>query len=493
MAASMQLAPTPELLAYFRSKMESFEAERAEYLKRLDDIELRHSDMHKKNWELHTALQTIRELQSALSDANVQLMEEKQLISNLYAELDEFKIQEMQDRKNIEDLLVLTQPVTEDVTLVRDRRAEVYSTRVLPQSSGPPPAPEATMSLRASISPAMGGAPNRAGLVVTMPVAGGGASVSGGSTYSPAVQVSTANFGGSRPATAPHAQTTANPGSAVEPYRKTRREMRGSRVLRTVYLPTAKTDALLLTIEQLREQLEDKSRALEEQKAVFLEDRRVRAEQEEARARQDAERVAGLEARARELDEKLLRVTREHLAHRHSAQLRERELTEALESTKAANDRLRLEVESAARRVDMEKSLTQSRIEEGTAMYTEHYRRQLAELNAEATELRNRNKDLTARNVALKESLRKLEERRELEMEGYGTDIGILKRSIKALEGRLPRPCAPHTRAARRAAAGLPPVDEPGRDAEVEGNLETLKDRVFLLETSFGRTRERLG
>lgn len=61
-------------------------------------------------------------MQRGLTEANGALFVQKEKNLKLQAENDSLVIQEMEDRKRIQNLLALTQPVTEEVTFFRDCR-----------------------------------------------------------------------------------------------------------------------------------------------------------------------------------------------------------------------------------------------------------------------------------------------------------------------------------------------------------------------------------
>ncbi|KAG2498150.1 hypothetical protein HYH03_003908 [Edaphochlamys debaryana] len=98
-----------ELLAYYKSRVEGFEAERAELLARLDQCAVQGSEMHVLEWEARKRAEEVRELQKALSDAHNFLFDERQRLLALQAENDDLRLQEIQDRKNIQQLLSLQQ------------------------------------------------------------------------------------------------------------------------------------------------------------------------------------------------------------------------------------------------------------------------------------------------------------------------------------------------------------------------------------------------
>ena len=70
----------------------------------------------------------------------------------------------------------------------------------------------------------------------------------------------------------------------------------GTRVLRTVYMPNEQVDALLLTVESLRTQLQQQEQLGRERVAALLEDRRLRLAEERARRAAESDRAQEADA-----------------------------------------------------------------------------------------------------------------------------------------------------------------------------------------------------
>ncbi|EFJ43281.1 centriole protein [Volvox carteri f. nagariensis] len=96
---------TAELMAYYKSRLEGFEAERAELLSRLDQCAVQGAELHVLEWEARKRAEEVRDLQKALSDAHNFLFDERQRLLALQAENDDLRLQEIQDRKTIQQLL----------------------------------------------------------------------------------------------------------------------------------------------------------------------------------------------------------------------------------------------------------------------------------------------------------------------------------------------------------------------------------------------------
>ncbi|KAL6765160.1 centriole proteome protein [Haematococcus lacustris] len=95
----------PQLLAYYKNRVEEFEKERAEMVESVHRCSVQAAETHRLEWENRQRADEIRELQKALSDAHAFLFEERQRLLALQAENDELRLQELEDRKRIQQLL----------------------------------------------------------------------------------------------------------------------------------------------------------------------------------------------------------------------------------------------------------------------------------------------------------------------------------------------------------------------------------------------------
>ncbi|XP_042325756.1 coiled-coil domain-containing protein 77 [Sceloporus undulatus] len=101
------LRPSRELLEYYRKKIAEFDEEHEELVKRLEKYKATYDEQHKLQWEMRQREEEIAELQKALSDMQVYLFQEREHVLRLYAENDRLKIRELEDRKKIQHLLAL--------------------------------------------------------------------------------------------------------------------------------------------------------------------------------------------------------------------------------------------------------------------------------------------------------------------------------------------------------------------------------------------------
>ncbi|EGD80522.1 hypothetical protein PTSG_01113 [Salpingoeca rosetta] len=114
------LRPSKELLEFYRQKLAEFDAEHSSMLGKLDKYKQACSDKNKLQWEMAQREQEIVELQKALSDMQVYLFQEREHVLRLYAENDRLKLQEVEDRKKIKKLLAMSQPLEHETTYFQD-------------------------------------------------------------------------------------------------------------------------------------------------------------------------------------------------------------------------------------------------------------------------------------------------------------------------------------------------------------------------------------
>jgi hypothetical protein len=217
----------------------------------------------------------VLELQKALSDANVYLFDEREQVLaplasldgrlsrcriadrtsrvcfttcsaqllRLQAENDSLKIQEIEDRRRIQHLLALTQPVTQEVTFFRDCRPEKMTrypgASMAGSSASAAPGSSKTVSTSAAT-------PQVRAIVMHGLLSG-------------------AQGSSSDPLTCQRfcdAQGGASSVSAAG-------DSPSQRVLRTVYLPSERADALLLTTQALQQQVDDLKKLMDQRAEVL--------------------------------------------------------------------------------------------------------------------------------------------------------------------------------------------------------------------------------
>ena len=121
-ASSLATLPaTPELMAYYQQRCDEFTRLEEDYLSRIQALEASVEERHKARWQFLRAESEVEDLQQALSDTKLALLDEKERVVQLSAENDTLKLQEIQDRQRIQQLLSLTEANTEEVTLFKEK------------------------------------------------------------------------------------------------------------------------------------------------------------------------------------------------------------------------------------------------------------------------------------------------------------------------------------------------------------------------------------
>jgi len=387
-----------ELLAYYRSQIDSFESERAQFLANLKQVEVSRKDFFSLRWELQKRNDEIAELQKALSDAHVYLYDEREQVLKLQAENDEMKVQEIEDRKRIQHLLALTNPTHQEVTYFKDVVPDTLARRFPHKTVQPVDKPiKFTHDLQ--------GRPIR-----------------------------------------PHTAAVARKSSKSSAYASyDQHYAENPPILRTVYLPSESADSLRMIIDSLRNQLQEQARLHSDRVSALLEDRRIR--EEESRLR-DAHQKDKLEALLRELQEQsaLHRdTTRDYLQLRRKAKDNERQWTEELDRLRQQTNQAQAEAEAAKQLQVDQSGAIRAQAQADAEDYAQRFRKQamdreedlliVKEQYAAAQRLyENKINELSRRLKALQSKHKSLTQRRQGEITGFLADTKVLRRQVRNLE-----------------------------------------------------------
>ncbi|XP_007503855.1 coiled-coil domain-containing protein 77 isoform X2 [Monodelphis domestica] len=110
------ICPSNELLEYYRRKVLECDEQNEEILRKLEKYSLIFKDRQQLELEIQQREEEITELQKALSDIQVYLFQEREHVLRLYSENDRLKIKELEDRKRIQHLLTLVGTASREVT-----------------------------------------------------------------------------------------------------------------------------------------------------------------------------------------------------------------------------------------------------------------------------------------------------------------------------------------------------------------------------------------
>ena len=96
------LRPSRELLEFYRQKIAEYDDEYSTLLKRFETLSSTQEDRRRAEEELKSREAEVHQLQKALSDIQVFLMQERENVVRLYAENDRLKLRQFEDSKKIQ-------------------------------------------------------------------------------------------------------------------------------------------------------------------------------------------------------------------------------------------------------------------------------------------------------------------------------------------------------------------------------------------------------
>jgi len=405
-----------------------------------------YEEQHTMQWELRQREEEICELQKALSDMQVYLFQEREHVLRLYAENDRLKIRELEDKKKIQQLLALGGAMEGEVTYFLKE----------------PPA-------KAIVE--------------------------------------------QKKKTRPKSANTNN--NAIPIVQKNKAPEKRSQLTQ---LPEEKyahdNEALTLQVESLQAQLVEQTKLAKEQMEAMLEDRRVKEEEGETRRQRDEEKIRTLTEKLHKTQDLLYDSTKDFLELRFDGRTMER-------SWMAEKDRLLREMDSVkqAASVELRESVMNTSLgaphtpkvdpEELRSLeyqvtqsqkLADNYREQVIQLEDELSRIReegdvtrevfhSRSEKMTTRLKLMNARYSDLERRRNLEVEGFNTDIRNLRGRLKDVEKQLYKVTLGFTddmdfkrpddldmqvlKNVRRTA---------GRSKKMVGELKNLKSKIYGLE-----------
>mmetsp|Transcript_6208 Transcript_6208/g.11037 ORF Transcript_6208/g.11037 Transcript_6208/m.11037 type:complete len:496 (-) Transcript_6208:628-2115(-) len=382
------------LLSFYRERFNQFESERKEWMSRVGSAEVSHVDLHKSKWELRVRQEEIAELQNALSDANVQLFQEREEALKLLAENDEMKAQVSEDRRKIQHLLALTEPVSQEVTFFKDCRPYLL-TRGLggkneTQGQNEPQARREPRCGSVHVNPNHQLRPNSSSLQ----------------------------------------------GNGPGP----------KKVLRTIYLPNEQTDALTQRIESLEHQLEEQSRISKDRIQALEKDRGEREALYRKQNKANIDEIKALEKKLANAEKTARTATSEYLEARHAALACERTSLERTASLTSENKSLRQQLATMADRLAKETQAIRTSIMQDKDRHVQRFKRQSilasdtlnkekGEYSKQLASAKEKIKALSSRNAELKSKCAQLEQRRNMDFQGFSRDIADLRKKLRAVEG----------------------------------------------------------
>uniref|UniRef100_A0A9J8C9F7 Coiled-coil domain containing 77 n=3 Tax=Cyprinus carpio TaxID=7962 RepID=A0A9J8C9F7_CYPCA len=398
------LRPSRELLEFYRQKLAQFDGEHDDLLQMLEKYRSTAEEQHKLQWEVRQREEEIAELQNALSDMQVYLFQEREQALRLYAENDRLKIRELEDRKKIQHLLALVGPDPGEITYFHrepPHKVTVPQKKVLPRSH------EESKGVKP------------------------------------------------RPVSAKGSKKSSREGEDATISEQYKRD----------------NQTLLLQVEALQAQLEEQTRLAKEQVEALLEDRRIHREERQVQHQRDQDTVTALTDKLQRTQNLLHESTRDFLQLKFESRAHEK-------SWMLEKDRLLRELDSCQERLREERGFPEqppplsadvplisqpkhesshTHREEIRALREElkqahkladMYREQCVNLETDLSQIREegdvgreifkeRSDKMANRLQLMTKRYEALEKRRAMEVEGFKTDIKLLRQKVKDVEKYL--------------------------------------------------------
>ncbi|XP_047643806.1 coiled-coil domain-containing protein 77 isoform X1 [Phacochoerus africanus] len=431
------LCPSQELLEYYQKKMSECEAENEGLLQKLELYKEACEGQHKLEWDLQQREEEIAELQKALSDMQVCLFQEREHVLRLYSENDRLRIRELEDKKKIQNLLALVGTDSGEVTYfykeppnkVSILQKNIQTIEICEQNE--------SSALRAD---------------------------SKGSRRKPAMK---------------------------------EKEERAEQQERDV-------QTLILQVEALQAQLEEQTRLSREQVSGLMEERRIHMEEVQVHHQRHRDRITELTKSLHHTQELLYESTKDFLQLKFENQNKETSWMLEKDHLMSKIKQYRVQCKKREDKLgkvwpihenhhnqnEYIKSLKDKIVQEKrlSNMYQEQcisLEEELARIREEEGVRREIFKDRTnkmgKRLQVMTKRYEALENRRALEVEGFKTDIKVLRQKLRDLEQMLYKATL-NARANQDLAILYEVRDSNRRAHKIQGELKNLKSKVFGLE-----------
>ncbi|KAM4035918.1 coiled-coil domain-containing protein 77 isoform 1-T2 [Anomaloglossus baeobatrachus] len=442
------LRPSRELLEYYRRKIAEFDEEHEDLVTRLEQYKATYEEQHKLQWEMRQREEEIAELQKALSDMQVYLFQEREHVLRLYSENDRLKIRELDDRKKIQRLLALVGTSGGEITYFHKEP------------------------------------PNK----VTVPQR----------------SIQTGD---------PHDRKEQRPGrvGAAGKRGQIRSSGKNDRAA-TQGKPDDQT--LLLQVEALQAQLEEQTRLSKEEVEALMDDRRIRMEEAQVQHQRDQAKIKEMTDKLHKTQKLLYESTRDFLQLKFEGRANEKswmaekdrllqELDRCREQLVQSRDPdrgreqeleiLRLsqaEVAARSSRNEEVKNLTEQLAQ--AHRLSDMYREQCVALEDELAKIREegdvgreifkeRSDKVAKRLQLMTQRYEALEKRRNMEVEGFKTDIKLLRQRLRDVEKQLYKVTLNIGPDQDLAILGAVRQGNK-RTHKIQGELRNLKAKIYGLE-----------
>ncbi|XP_062402654.1 coiled-coil domain-containing protein 77 [Sardina pilchardus] len=441
------LRPSRELLEFYRQKVAQFDGEHEDLLQMLEKYRSSTEDQHKLQWEVRQREGEIAELQKALSDMQVYLFQEREQALRLYAENDRLKIRELEDRKKMQHLLALVGPDVGEITYFH---REPPNKITIPQKKVQP---------------------------------------------RPQDQWKVSKSKAAKEASKKLSREGVESGETAEQYMKD-------------------NQTLLLQVEALQAQMEEQTRLAKEQVESLLEDRRIRVEEAQVQHQRDQDRITALSNKLQRTQTLLYESTRDFLQLKFDSRTHEKgwmvEKDRLLRQLDTCHEKLRsgrggldrpghatvpqrlAQAPPESQQMHQEEIRALSEELKQSHKLADMYREQCVGLETELAQIREegdvgkeifqeRSHKIAKRLQMMTQRYEALEKRRVMEVEGFKTDIKLLRQKLKDVEKQLFKVTL--NVGPDQDLAILHEVRQTNaRTKKVQGELKTLKAKIYGLE-----------
>ncbi|XP_003461812.1 coiled-coil domain-containing protein 77 isoform X1 [Cavia porcellus] len=432
------LCPSQELLEYYQKKMAECDSEYEDLLEKLEIYREACEGQHKLEWNLQQREEEIAELQKALSDMQVCLFQEREHVLRLYSENDHLRIRELEDKKKIQSLLALVGTDTKEVTyFYKEPPHKVSILQNTHQAVG-------TCELNESLA----------------------------SKADPKVN-------NKRP-------SMREKEDSSEHYQRD-------------------TQALILQVEALQAQLEEQTRLSREQVEGLMEDRRLRIEEIQVQHQRNQDKVKELTKSLHRTQELLYESTKDFLQLKFENQNKEKswmlekdhlmsKIKQCRVQHKKKEDKIEKVcpilcdnhqtqneyIKSLKDKLAQEKKLS-NMYQQQCISLEEELARSREEEGVRREIFKDRSNKMGKRLQIMTKRYEALEHRRNLEVQGFKTDIKVLRQKLKDLEQMLYKATV-STQANQDLAILCELRNSNRRTHKIQEELKNLKSKVFGLE-----------
>ena len=450
-----RLRPSRELLEFYRKKISDYDTDYEALEQRLEQYRASFDSQQREEIEVKRREEEIAELQKALSDVQLYLFQEREHVLRLYAENDRLKIKELEDRKTIHHLLSLGPLDESETTYFIKPNQGKHLVAVVPHYK--------------MVN----------GKVVPDGKVGG--------------QHKARNFVREESEKGKQSEVVSSPGELEKENR-----------------------SLKLSCESLEVQLSEQCKLAKEQMELLLEDRRVKEEEFDLKTERDSEKLERSQDRLKRTQDLLYQSTKDFLKLKYETRVKERAWVEDRASLLKRMDQLASKLDEATgedellghkhldlsieRPAPVSTEFLRQQLEQ-SQLLAENYREQCIRAEEQLCKLKEesdiakhlyqeRGDKLSRRLQLLNQRYEALEQRRNLEVEGYKNDIKLLRGKMKDLEKQLYKVtlslCGDQDMAilgnVRRTA---------GRAKELVDDLHHIKTKVYQLEDQFRHVHDR--